>query len=334
LLEAGEAPHVVQIQLDATRAAIRALGEKLRERPPRAVVTCARGSSDHAATYAKYLIETRARLLVSSAAPSTSSVYAAGPALEDTLFLVISQSGASADLLASAQAAKESGALVVALVNAEGSPLSRVADCTIPLWAGPEKSVAATKSFIASLAAIAHLIAQWREDSELERGLLQMPAALSRAWQFDWSDAVPYLAEAESLYVVGRGIGLGIAQEAALKLKETCGMHAEAFSAAELKHGPLALVRRGFPVLMFVQNDETRERTQQFATELVALGAEVFIAGYAVDGATTLPTERGHPAIEPILMIQTFYRMLDRLARARGRDADRPPNLHKVTVTL
>jgi glucosamine--fructose-6-phosphate aminotransferase (isomerizing) len=332
--EAAEAPQVIRNQLRVTHAPLKKLGELLRARAPRAVITCARGSSDHAATFAKYLIETRARVLVSSAAPSTSSVYASGPDAEDVLFIAISQSGASADLVATTAAAKQTGALIVALVNAEHSPLAQLSDVVIPLSAGLEKSVAATKSFIASLAAIVNVVAAWRADRQLTEELEIAPALLEQAWKLNWSAAIAPLSAARNLYVVGRGLGFAIAQEAALKLKETCGLHAEAFSAAELKHGPLALVGKDFPVLMFVQDDETRQGTETLAAELVALGATVMIAGAHVPGAISLPTVRAHEAIEPLLMISSFYRMLDALAQTRGYDVDRPPHLHKITVTL
>jgi glucosamine--fructose-6-phosphate aminotransferase (isomerizing) len=134
--------------------------------------------------------------------------------------------------------------------------------------------------------------------------------------------------------VVGRGYGLGVAQEAALKFKETCGLHAEAFSAAEVKHGPMALVGRGFPVLMLSQNDESRGGIEKLATDFVARGADVLIAGPQVTGSISLPTIAAHAVIEPLLMVQSFYRMIASLAPARGFDPDRPPHLNKVTETL
>jgi len=127
---------------------------------------------------------------------------------------------------------------------------------------------------------------------------------------------------------------LGVAQEAALKLKETCGLHAEAVSAAELRHGPMALVRAGFPLLMFTQNDESRAGVTQLAAELAAQGADVLLAGAQVAGATELPTEGAHPVIEPLLFAQSFYRMANALSLARGHDPDAPPHLRKVTETL
>jgi glucosamine--fructose-6-phosphate aminotransferase (isomerizing) len=332
--EAAAAPDAVRSQLITNRVAVDELAKALRQDAPRAVVTCARGSSDHAATYARYLIETRTGLLTSSASPSVSSLYAARTDLRSVVFLVISQSGASPDLLSAARAAKGEGALVVALVNAEGSPLARIAHHVIPLCAGAESSVAATKSFIASLAGIVHLVGTWMQDDELQSSLACLPELLARAWQLDWSAALEPLRTAGSLFVVGRGLGLGIAQEAALKFKETCGLHAEAFSSAELRHGPIALAGRGFPVLAFAQQDEARGDVEALAAELAGLGARVMLAGSTVNGTVALPALRAHPALEPLLLIQSFYRLVDALAAVLGRDPDRPPNLRKVTETV
>ena len=332
--EAAQAPAAVREQLQANAARVARLAARLRHAPPRAVVTCARGSSDHAATFARYLIETRLALLTSSAAPSVSSVYEARPDLSGALVLAISQSGASPDLLAAVSGARAAGAHIVALVNAQDSPLAQLADDLIPLCAGVERSVAATKSYIASLAAIVHLVADWARDAQLAAALQQAPEQLERAWQLDWSAAVTHLAPANNLYVVGRGLGLAIAQEAALKLKEACGLHAEAVSAAELRHGPMALVRTGFPLLIFSQNDESRTGVAQLASELATQGADVLLAGALAPGATLLPTEGAHPVIEPLLFAQSFYRMANALSLARGGDPDRPPHLHKVTETL
>jgi glucosamine--fructose-6-phosphate aminotransferase (isomerizing) len=332
--EAQEAAETVRLQLRTNTERMERLGERLRRHRPYAVVTCARGSSDHAATFAKYLIETRLGILTSSAAPSVSSVYAAKADLRGTVMLAISQSGASPDLLATVASAKSAGAMIIALVNVETSPLAQAADYTIALCAGREQSVAATKSYIAALAAIIHLVAFWAEDEELLEALAQAPAQLERAWSLDWQPALAPLQPARDLYVVGRGLGLGIAQEAALKLKETCGLHAEALSAAELRHGPMALVQVGFPVLIFAQNDETHGGVEALAAELAERGAQIMLAGANAPKSIVLPTEAAHPAIQPMLIIQSFYRLVNALALARGYDPDHPPHLRKVTETV
>ena len=331
--EAAEAPAVVRAQLAANAARVAGLAGRLRASPPRAVVTCARGSSDHAASFARYLIETRLGVLTSSAAPSVSSVYEAPPNLEGAVMIAISQSGASPDLLSTVSDARNAGARIIALVNAESSPLAQLADDLLPLGAGAELSVAATKSYIASLAAIVQLVAAWSQDAALAAALAAAPQMLERAFALDWGAAVSRLTPAHNLYVIGRGVGLGVAQEAALKFKETCGLHAEAVSAAELRHGPMALVRAGFPLLVLAQDDESRAGVAQLAGEMAAQGADVLMAGAPVAGATILPTLAAHPVIEPLLLVQSFYRMANALSLARGRDPDRPPHLSKVTET-
>ena len=333
-LEAAQGSTVVAAQLAQNAALLAELGARLRATPPRAVVTCARGSSDHATTYARYLIEAHTPALTSSAAPSLSSIYDSSTNMRDVLFIAISQSGKSPDLLAATESAKASGALTVALCNTPDAPLMQLVDVAVSLHAGRESSVAATKSYIASLSCVAQLVASWTQDKELSAALARLPSQLVRAWDCDWTAGVAALTPAINLFVVARGFGLGIAQEAALKLKETCGLHAEAFSSAEVKHGPMALVRAGFPVLMFSQDDETRAGIEQLAAEFAARKARVLLAGAKAQGATVLPTVVAHPVIEPILQIQSFYRLANNLSLARGFDPDRPPHLNKVTETV
>lgn len=332
--EAGEVADVVSAQYERNHASALKLGRVLQELRPRAVITCARGSSDHAATFAKYLIETHLGIITSSAAPSVSSVYGVKQDMRDCVFLAISQSGRSPDLLIAARAAKAAGAVVVALVNADNTPLAALADYVLPLCAGNEQSVAATKSYIASLAAIVHLIAAWTADNILLDALAGAPEMLGKAWALDWSAAMPTLRNTSHLFVIGRGVGLGIAQEAALKCKETCRLHAEAFSGAEVRHGPQALLESNFPALIFTQEDETRLNLESLARELVERGVNVMIAGRALTGATILPTIQAHPVIQPLLLAQSFYKLANALSIARGCDPDKPPHLRKVTETI
>lgn len=331
--EAAQAGAAVRTQLERNRQVVADLGVRLREMAPRAVVTVARGSSDHAATFAKYLFETRVGVLTASAAPSIASVYGATQDLRDCVFIAISQSGRSHDLLSATHAAKKAGALVVALVNDESSPLAAAADWTLPLCAGEERSVAATKSYITSLAALVHLAAEWVRDEHMASALQRAPRDLERAWRMDWSGALALLQPARHLFVIARGVGLGVAQEAALKCKETCGLHAEAFSSAEVRHGPQALLRENFPALIFAQHDETRAGIESLATDLAARGVHVLLAGASAEGAIELPTVTTHPLVEPMLRAQSFYRLANELAIARGHDPDNPPHLRKVTET-
>ena len=332
--EAAEAGAAVRRQRAANAGPLAALAARLRDAPPRAVVTLARGSSDNAATFGRYLIERRAGVLTSSASPSVASVYDAVPDMAGALVLAISQSGRSPDLIAAAEQARDRGAMLVSLVNDEASPLATMADACLPLGAGPEKSVAATKSFIASLAALLDLVAVWTQDAALTAVLDALPDLLDRAWQLDWSPALPALVPAEHLYAVARGHAFGIAQEAALKIKETCGFHAEAFSAAEVRHGPMALVNQGFPVLLFGQDDESRDSVAELAAEFAGREAAVIHAGLPGAPGLALPVLDADPLIAPVLEIESFYRLANALAVARGRDPDRPPHLAKVTETV
>jgi glucosamine--fructose-6-phosphate aminotransferase (isomerizing) len=337
--EAADASNAVRAQRQH-RADMAAIGAALRKLQPRAVITCARGSSDHAATYAKYLIETHAQVLTASAAPSVSSLYGVTPDVRGCLFIAISQSGRSPDLLASVASAKASGATVLALCNSADSPLMAAADLVVELRAGVENSVAATKSYLASLAAIAGVVAAWTRDTVLETALEQLPGLMDKSWSLDWSAALPELESAQNLYVVGRGLGLGAAQEIALKCKETCALHAEAFSSAELRHGPYTLLRKGFPALLFAQADATRAGIETLARELAHRGVPTLLAGASAGtkadaaGATLLPTIDAAAEIAPILLVLAAYRMIATLAVRRGLDPDRPPHLCKITETV
>lgn len=333
--EAAEASAIVTKQLQANAALMADLAGRLKRLNAQIIFTCARGSSDHAATYAKYLFETRLRIPTLSQAPSISSIYG-GPLLHmvGQPFIVISQSGKSPDLLASAEAARKAGALVIALVNDTTSPLAALAEVVIPLHAGPEHSVAATKSYIATLGALAHLASLWSDDSQMRLAVDALPPTLTQAWGADWSAGVETFTDARSLFVLGRGPTLGVAGEAALKFKETCGIHAEAFSIAEVAHGPMALIGAGFPLLVMPPFDKAAYGLDTLIACFAARGAKIAVAGGDYSGTPTLPVQAGlHPAIAPIAMIQSFYRLVNTLAVRRGFDPDHPPMLNKVTQT-
>lgn len=330
--EAHEASEAVARQLAANEPIVRELVRRLRSNPPRFIVTSARGSSDHAATFAKYVFETQVGLLTASASPSVTSVYAAKQNLDGALYIAISQSGKSPDLVQHAQSAKQAGAHVVALVNVEDSPLAKLAHDVVPLRAGPELSVAATKSYICSLSAILHIAATWRDDTGLRDALYAVPNALRSGWNLDWSPLVNGLVDMRNMFVIGRGFGFGAALEAALKFKETCSLHAEAFSAAEVRHGPMAIVGRDFPVLVFAQRDDTWDGTLALAREFRERGAHVWVAAPG-EGDLPVPAS-AHPACTPLLTIQNFYRAANALSLRRGFNPDVPPHLRKVTETV
>jgi glucosamine--fructose-6-phosphate aminotransferase (isomerizing) len=332
--EAASAGAVVRTVLARNAGPVASLAERLRAFPPAAVLMVGRGSSDHAGVYAKYLIETQLGILSSPAGLSVSSIYSTSLVADGLLCLAISQSGRSPDLLAAVDRLAARGGRVVALVNDEESPLANAATQSLPLHAGPERSVAATKSFIAALAAVAQLVAHWADDRRLLGALNELPDLLDAAWALDWSEAETALGKLESFYVLGRGPGYAVAREAALKFKETCGIHAESYSAAEVLHGPAALMGPKFPALAFCQDDDSHRSMAQILGTLADRGAPVFAAGLDQPGIVALPTVKAHPLLQPILMAASFYRMVNAVSVGRGRDPDRPPFLSKVTETL
>jgi glucosamine--fructose-6-phosphate aminotransferase (isomerizing) len=237
-----------------------------------------------------------------------------------------------------AKAAQQGGAWIIAIVNDAASPAAEMADLTIPLQAGPEKSVAATKSCIASMAAGLAVLADWARDGVLGGALAELPETLRAAAATDWSEMVGPFVAARSALVIGRGAGYPIAMEAALKLKETASLHAEPYSAAEVLHGPIQIVNEGFPVLLFRQHDAAGDSLDHCAARLADAGARVFVASAGDAGGhdfAHLPVAASrHPATELLSAMVSCYGTVERIARARGFDPDTPPLLKKVTETL
>jgi glutamine---fructose-6-phosphate transaminase (isomerizing) len=334
LAELNEAPEVVARQNAELAAPLGELAARLARTPPSVVVTCARGSSAHAAGFGKHLVERHLGIPVVAAAPVIFTAYRRDLRLKDQLFLAISQSGRSDDLVEAACSARRSGALSAALVNDVRSPLAEACDIVLPFGAGTERAVAATKSFIASLAALLRLIALWSDDQRLRAAIDRLPRRLADAAKLDWNSAAKAFSTARSLVTIGRGPTLAIAREAALKFKELADLHAEAFSGAEFLHGPVALVGANYPLLMFVAPDEAAPGLRRLGVELRDRGANLFCADPAGVISTELPVlPADHPDADALCLIQTFYKMAAELASARGVDPDRPRHLQKITRT-
>ncbi|MFC6488106.1 SIS domain-containing protein [Nitratireductor sp. GCM10026969] len=332
--ETGEAADAVARLLAREKPVFAEIGRLIGQRRPSVVTVAARGSSDHAVSFFKYLFEITAGIPVASIGPSVVSVYRATLNVPNGLHVTVSQSGASPDIIAVQEEAKRGGATTLAVVNVEDSPLAHAADVVLPIHAGEEKSVAATKSFIASAAALAALTQAATGEAALAAGLTQLPEMLRRVCEADCADALPMLSDAQSLYTAGRGPGFAIALEAALKAKETAKLHAEAFSLAELMHGPMQLVERGFPVLAFLQEDEALSVSTAALDKLKALGAGVVCFSSRAGGDTVMVPSTGYAKLDPLVAIAAYYRLIERLARERGLDPDTPERLRKVTETM
>jgi glucosamine--fructose-6-phosphate aminotransferase (isomerizing) len=333
--ETEESAAAVDRLLTRESKSIADLAARIAHRAPAVLTTSARGSSDHSATYFKYLFEICCGLPVASLGPSVVSVYGADLRLKGGVHLTVSQSGASPDIVALQSAARVGGSLTVAFLNVTDSPVGRDADIVIPLHAGEERSVAATKSFIAACAALAALTAGMSRDPELSSGLRALPSRLADVAP-DFGPAAELLAASSSLYTAGRGPGFAMALEAALKAKETAALHAEAFSLAELMHGPARLAGSSLPVLAFLPHDAAFAANAASVARLAALASPIVTIGDPVDGSRChIPAaSTGSGLLDPIIQIGVYYRLIEKVARLNGSDPDRPPNLRKVTQTI
>jgi len=333
--EVNEIPEVVARFIAESAPVLDAAAAKLRAVDPSVVVTVARGSSDHASAYLKYAIELVLGIPVASVGPSIASIYGRDLRLDRAAAIAISQSGKSPDIVGMAQSARRSGATTIAITNTAGSPLADASDFTIDLRAGVEQSVAATKTFVTSVVAGLALLARWSGDADLARAVAALPESLSQAVACDWSDMVGALDGHSALYVLGRGPGFAIANEAALKFKETCNIQAESYSAAEVMHGPVAIVTPGYPVLGLAARDAAESSVADMAHKLAGQGALAFLTSSRPGAAKALPfAATGHPITDPLALIVSFYGFVEALSRHRGLNPDVPPALKKVTETV
>ncbi|CDN57658.1 Glutamine--fructose-6-phosphate transaminase (Isomerizing) (plasmid) [Neorhizobium galegae bv. officinalis bv. officinalis str. HAMBI 1141] len=332
--EIDEIPEAAARLLDHAAKDFAAIGAALRSKDPAFVVTVARGSSDHAALFLKYAIELTAKLPVASIGPSLASIYGTELNLGRGAAIAISQSGKSPDIVALAGTATRAGATSIALTNTVPSPLAGACNHSLDILAGPENAVAATKSYVNSVVAGLAVLAEWTGDSALGRAVTDLPKYFAAAARLDWREFAADAGEAESIYVLGRGPALAIANEAALKFKETTGIHAEAFSAAEVLHGPVAIVGTRFPVLALAARDAAERSVAEVADDLVSKGAFVHITSPLSARAKPLPfVETGHPITDALALILPFYVFVEAWSRSRGHNPDAPANLKKVTET-
>jgi glucosamine--fructose-6-phosphate aminotransferase (isomerizing) len=329
--ETAEIPAAADRLLTRTDVFAQIVG-RIERAKPRVVVFCGRGSSNHVGVYLRYLFETRLGLLASAAAPSVITAYQRPPQLREALFVVISQSGRSPDLVNATKLARKYNALTLAIVNEDDSPVAAASELTLPIGAGTEHAVAATKTVILSMIAGAQLVAALARDGELNVSLQHLPRRLSGALTCDWSLWADRTAGAAAAFVVGRGYALGSVRELALKVAETLRVPALGYSAAELRHGPRAAITPATPVLVLRQNDQTAATIDELTDDLRDAGESIFIAG---GPASTLPwIGDAHPVFDPITMLIPAYLAIELAARRRGFDPDNPPYLSKVTHTL
>ncbi len=310
----------------AMQAQFIAAANLLRRRDPVTLLTVARGSSDHAATYLKYAVELTLGIPVASVGPSIGSVFGGQLRTPTAAMLAISQSGGSRDLIETAAMLGRGGAARVVLTNTAGSGLTTQSDITLDIAAGPEHAVAATKSYVNSVLAGLWLVAHWAGDDDLKAALRALPPALDAALQADPAPLITLLTEAPKLTVTARGPALGLAHEAALKAQEVMARDAQAYSAAELLHGPATLMGAGHPVLVF--GDAAETGMGQALAQLADQGARLLRI------VPMLPKAPSHRLTACLPQIVLFYRAVEAAARATGQDPDNPRFLKKKTVTV
>jgi glucosamine--fructose-6-phosphate aminotransferase (isomerizing) len=316
--------------------AIAKVAAEITDAAPRFVLFVGRGSSDHAALYGKYLVEITHGLPAGLVSPSTMTVYGTRPQLRDVLYIAVSQSGGSPDLVRSIEIAREQGALTLAVTNNPNSALATEAELHLDVLAGQEQSIAATKSYTAEILALYLLFDRARGgDGRHARAL---PDLGTRVLDCDIGAIVQRYRFAQRLIITGRGYSYPTALEAALKLMETCYLSAQAFSGADLLHGPLAAVDPHMPVLAIVQDGAGGQAMLPVLSRLAERNADVVTVGPEralehVLGRITLPG--GIPEeLSPMLEILPLQQLALQLAIARGGDPDKPRSLYKVTETL
>jgi glutamine---fructose-6-phosphate transaminase (isomerizing) len=332
--ELRAAPAVVAHQIQTNAAQVKALAQAMRATPLRALITLGRGSSDHASAYTAYQVMKHSGLIVTSMPSSLLNWYGMPRLDQSHGVLAFSQSGRSPDLVQAMERCTASGAQTVAWVNQDQSPLAGVAAHSVGLHAGAERSVAATKSCLAQMSAGLHWLAHWQNSSNLQEDLEQLPDALRAALLTPTDQAVAQLLNAQQLFVVGRGASLALAQEMALKFQEVCGIHAQAYSSAEVHHGPMALVQTGLAALVVADRGEALGSVTATAKLLRERGATVVIISAESKLAPSMPLKSGfHESLDGLMALQAFYAMVEELAIARGRNPDQPQHLAKVTQT-
>ena len=333
-IEAQESPTVVSRQLELNSKITESVASEILKKSPYSLVTIARGSSDHASQYLNYLAMEKLGILPTSLSMSILTLYKKQLNVGHSISVSISQSGQSPDVVTPTQYFKENSLAAIALVNDIESPLAKTATHTIGLQAGKENSVAATKSFIASLSASAQLVAAWSGDKNLQKALMELPEDLLAAQKNDWSTVTNKLIHAKRIMVVGRGYGLSLALEASLKFKETCSIQAEAFSAAEIKHGPQALIENGYPLIIFANRGPALHSMLELALDMKERGANVILAAPEFIKEKDLTIHSTHiEELDILSAAQSFYLMIESLSRELGLNPDQPRHLSKVTKT-
>ena len=337
--EIGEQPLLALRMLAESHGVVASIAARVRASHARGLVIAARGSSDHAALYAKYLFGARNHMMVTLAAPSLFTSYGNPPSLEGQCVIGISQSGSSPDVGAVIEEAARQGLVTLAITNDAASPLAQAAELHLALGAGPELGVPASKTYLATLLALALLSQALDPDPSFEAALGQVPPALAAALEQDHElDRLVQALLGPRAIVLGRGFNLSTAEEIALKLTETSYVLARAWSVADFEHGPIAVVEPGFPVVLVNGGGQVSADLESIGGRLSGEGCRVvrLLDGAADHGpaGATVSLDSGLPEeLTPLTLTMLGQLLAHRVALARGIDPDRPRTLNKVTRT-
>ena len=340
LAEIREQPAWIERAIQLEQPKVAALVADVRERAIRFVVIAARGTSDNAATYAKYMIEIVAGMPVALAAPSVFTLYDARLDLSNTLVIGISQSGQGTDVVQYLSSSRASGALTACITNSDDSAITKVSDHTLLCHAGEERAVAATKTYTTALAVVALLAGTLADHRGLLDALQCVPEQMERALDVEAGIAASveryrYMHECA---VLARGVNQATALESALKMTETCYVVAKPYSGADFLHGPIAMVASGFPCLLYAPDGKAYASQLELALKVRDRGGEVVVIASSPEildlGTTQIPMAVDvDELLSPIPYIVPGQLFACYLSRTRGVNPDQPRGLTKVTLT-
>jgi glucosamine--fructose-6-phosphate aminotransferase (isomerizing) len=338
--EIMQQPKVVENCLSLNQKTLDAITARLKEKAVSNVIIAARGTSDHAGIYGKYIIEIKKGIPVSLAAPSVFTIYEKNVKMADSLVIAISQSGRAADALEVIRSARKQGAPTVAITNFEDSPLAMESEFHLFCGAGEEKSVAATKTFMAQIYLLAQLVAAWSGDESFKKDLAEVPSLLIKT--LESAEQVKNIVNSyrfmNECFVLARGTNYAIALEASLKVQETCYVRARGYAISDFHHGPFAMVGEHMPVIVFAPKGESMKDSREMLEKLRKAGADILVISndsetLAMGDRSISIADNVNDFITPFINAMIAQIFACNLSVTRGLNPDTPRGLSKVTYT-
>jgi glucosamine--fructose-6-phosphate aminotransferase (isomerizing) len=338
--EIMQQPKVIGNCFSLNSRTIGEIAAQLKEKTVRNVIIAARGTSDHAGVYGKYIIEIKKGIPVSLAAPSVFTIYSKNVSMSDSLVIAISQSGRAADALEVIRSARQQGAVTVAITNFEDSPLAKEAEFHLFCGAGEEKSVAATKTFMSQIYLLAQLVAAWSEDEGFKKELTEVPSLLEKTLESaeEIRNIVSYYRFMNECFVLARGTNYAIALEASLKIQETCYVRARGYATSDFHHGPFAMIGENMPVIVYAPKGESLKDNKEMLEKLKKAGADILVVSndpeaLAMGNRSIRIADNVSDFISPFINGMVAQIFACNLSVLKGLNPDAPRGLSKVTYT-